>query len=145
MKAKRFLLFLFAAGLLLTGCTEKVYVPTADTTKLDYEVRASQWRLEGDSYRVVLDAPDITSTVVAHGNVQVSRCFPGENHGIDIWTPLPFMRTEMETNANGQNYYYTTFIDYEWTKGSVSVYATASDLYTGYAPGDMYFRVFVTQ
>jgi len=145
MKTKRFFLFLFAAGLLLTGCTEKVFVPSTNTIKLDYDIRASQWQLDGDAFRVVLDAPDITSNVVAHGNVQVSRCYPGENHGIDIWTPLPFMRTEVTEGTDGKDFYYTTFIDYEWTQGSVSIYVTTSDLYTGVAPGDMSFRVFVTQ
>lgn len=145
MKTKRFFLFLlFAAGLLMTGCTEKVIVPGAQVVKLDYDVRASQWELFGDCFRAVLDVPDITSSVLASGQVDVSRCYPGENNGLDIWTPLPYIRTEM-TNENGQDYIYTTFIDYEWTKGTVSIFVTTSDLFVDYNPGDMSFRVFVTK
>lgn len=144
MKTKRLFLFLFAAGLLFSGCTEKVFVPAEEPIKLDYTVYANQWQLFGDCYRAVLDAPDITRQVVANGNVQVSRCYPGENNGVDIWTPLPYIRTEVIETADG-DYYYTTFIDYEWTAGTVSIYVTTSDLYTGDVPGDMDFRVFITQ
>ena len=145
MKTKRFFLFLFAAGLLLTSCTEKVFMPAQEAIKLDYTVYASQWELFGDCYRATLDARDITNDVVAHGNVQVSRCYPGENNGVDIWTPLPYIRTEVWQNPDGSEYYYTTFIDYEWTAGTVWVYVTTSDLYTAEVPGDMEFRVFITQ
>ncbi len=152
MKMKKILLFLFAAGLLLTACTEQVLAPGTDVVYYDYDVYSSQWQLWGDSYRAVLDVPDITRYVVTNGKVEVSRCYPGENNGIDIWTPLPCIRTEAYspyayTDGPGDEevYYYTTFIDYEWTERTVSIYVTTSDLYTGDLPGDMHFRVFITQ
>ena len=146
MKTKRFLLFLFAAGLMLTGCVEKVYVPSgSDVVKLDYDVRSSQWQVFGDSYRVVLDAPDITPRVVSRGDVKVSRIYPRENNGTDILTPLPCIRTEVIEGTGGSDYFYTTFIDYEWTTGTVSIFVSTSDLDTSVVPGDMAFRVFVTK
>lgn len=146
MKTKRFFLFLlFAAGLLMTGCTEKVIMPGgAQVVKLDYDVRASQWELYGDCFRATLDVRDITSSVVARGKVDVSRCYRGELDGQDVLTPLPYIRTEM-TEVDGNDYIFTTFIDYEWYKGTVNIYVTTSDLFTEYNPGDMSFRVYVTK
>lgn len=145
MKTKNVFLVLLVACLSLAGCTEKVFVPGTEVTTLDYDVYSSQWQLWGDSFRAVLDARDITRYVVTHGNVQVSRCYPGENNGIDVWTPLPCIRTEVTTGADGYDYFYTTFVDYEWSEGTVWIYVTASDLYTGDRPGDMSFRVFISQ
>ena len=145
MKTEKFFLILFAAGLLFTGCTEKIFVSEGETLKIDYDVRYDQWELFGDCYRAVLDVPEITRYVVSDGEVRVSRCYPGENYGVDIWTPLPCIRTEVTTGADGGDYFYTTCVDYEWTVGSVSIYVTASDLYTGDCPADMSFRVYITQ
>ena len=131
---------------MLTGCVEKVYVPSgSDVVKLDYDVRSSQWQVFGDSYRVVLDAPDITPRVVSRGDVKVSRIYPRENNGTDILTPLPCIRTEVIEGTGGSDYFYTTFIDYEWTTGTVSIFVSTSDLDTSVVPGDMAFRVFVTK
>lgn len=145
MRAKKSLFLLLAAGLLLAGCTKEYIMQGTETVYYDYDVRSSQWQLWGDTYRAVLDVPGITRDVVANGNVQVSRCFPGENNGVDIWTPLPMMRVEVTEAADGGDYYYTTFIDYEWTVGTVSIYVTESDLYTEDRPSEMSFRVFVSR
>ncbi len=145
MKAKAILFSLLAAGLILVGCTEQVFVPGTEVSTYDYDVYSSQWELWGDSYRAVLDAPAITRYVVTSGNVQVSRCYPGENNGVDIWTPLPCIRTEVAEGSDGGEFYYTTFVDYEWTEGMVSIYVTTSDLYTGDVPPGMSFRVFISQ
>ena len=145
MKTKNIFLFLLAASLTLTSCTEKVFVPTDNVVFYDYDVYSSQWKLWGDSFMATLDAPDITRYVVTNGNVQVSRCYPGDNNGVDVWTPLPCIRTEVTTGSDGGDYYYTTFIDYEWTEGTVNIFVTTSDLYTGDRPGDMSFRVFISK
>ena len=144
MKALKTLFIALAAGLLLTGCTKEYYVPSTPMIKYDYDVRSSQWQLYGDCYCATLDVPAITRSVVTNGNVQVSRCYPGDNNGVDVWTPLPMMRVEVTDGAGG-DYYYTTFIDYEWTVGTVNIFVTMSDLYTGDVPGDMSFRVFITE
>lgn len=145
MKAKLMLVLLLAAGLLFAGCSDQVYVTGTEMTYLDYDVRSSQWQQVGDSFRAVLDVPDITRAVVSKGNVQVSRCFPGENNGIDVWTPLPMMRVEVTEGSDGGDYFYTTFTDFDWTVGTVSIFVTTSDLYTGDLPGSMSFRVYITQ
>ena len=144
MKTKRFFLFLlFAAGLLMTGCTGKVVVSGAQVIKLDYDVRANQWVLLDDCFRATLDVPDITSSVLANGKVDVSRCYPGDNDGPDVWTPLPCIRTAVDVENGGG--IFTTCIDYEWTKKTVNIFVTTSDLFTDYNPGDMSFRVYITK
>ena len=145
IRTKIFSFLLLVAGILFAGCSDDVYVTGTQMYMYDYDVRSYQWQQWGDAYRAVLDVPDITHHVVADGNVQVSRCFPGDNNGIDVWTPLPMMRVEVTEGADGGDYYYTTFIDYEWTLGTVTVYVTASDLYTGELPADMSFRVTIMQ
>ena len=145
MRTRILTLFLLAAGLFFAGCSDQVYVTGSDMYMYDYDVHSWQWQQWGDAYRAVLDVPDITRQVVAEGNVQVSRCFPGDNNGIDVWTPLPMMRVEAVEAEDGGDYFYTTFIDYEWTLGTVSIYVTASDLYTGDLPADMSFRVIIMQ
>lgn len=145
MKTKRFFLLLFAAGLMLTGCVQRVVVPGSNVVKLDYDVYSSQWQEFGDCYRAVLDVPDITQSVLERGNVTVSRCYPRENQGKDVWTPLPCIRTEVTEAEGGGDYFFTTFVDYEWTLGTVSIFVTTTDLFTGEVPPDMFFRVFVTK
>lgn len=145
MSAKRFFLLLLAAGMALTGCTEDVYVMGETTEKYDYDVRSSQWEQLDDCYRAVLDVPAITRQVVTDGKVQVSRCYVGENNGDDIWTPLPSMRVNVTEGLDGNDFYYTTYTDFEWTTRTVYIYVTTSDLYTGDRPESMSFRVFVTQ
>ena len=144
MKAKRFFLILLAAGMTLTGCGNRVVVSGQQAIKLDYDVYSNQWERLDDCYRATLDVQGITRTVVNHGKVDVTRRYPGENYGVDVWTPLPCMRTEVE-NVNGADVYYTTFVDYEWTERTVNIYVTTSDLYTGNVPPTMYFRVYVTK
>ena len=145
MKAIKTLLFLLVAGSLFAGCTEDVYLQGTDMTMYDYDVRSSQWQLWGDSWCASLEVPAITQGVLRNGNVQVSRCYPGGMYDDDVWTPLPSMRVEVTEGADGGDFYYTTFIDYEWTVRKVNIFVTTSDLYTEEVPGDMSFRVIITQ
>lgn len=111
----------------------------------DYDVRANQWQ-EGDRYYVVtLDVPAITNHVVRNGNVQVSRCYLGETENDDVWTPLPAMRVEAVPGSDGGEYYFTTYTDYEWSARTVNIFVTTSDLYMEERPGNMTFRVIITQ
>lgn len=149
MKAYRLLVLLLVAGFMSAGCTREYY-PGPDSerstgmTMVDFDVRSGNWVERDGMYEVELSVPDITGRVLSRGNVQVSRRYPGEGNSDDTWTPLPAMRTEVTTAEDGGNFYYTTFIDYEWTVGSVFIYVTTSDLYTGERPSDMSFRVIIT-
>ncbi len=148
MKSIRIIALLFTAAIFSTGCS-RYYFPgpsserNSGMTVIDYEVSSSNWRELNGMFEVVLNVPQITYDVVNDGNVQISRRYPGENNGTDILTPLPCIRTDVTQTQDGSDYYYTTFIDYEWSAGTVSIYVTTSDLYTGDRPGTMYFRVFV--
>ena len=76
--------------------------------------------------------PEITQKVVDEGVVMVYRRYED-----GVSTPLPAMRTEKTEDG----LYYTTFVDYEWAKGVINIFVTATDLYAGQNPGDMSFRV----
>ena len=145
MRTRILTLFLLAAGLLLAGCSDQVYVTGPEMYIYDYDVRSVQWQQWGDAYRAVLDVPDITRRVVSEGNVQVSRCYPGSTADQDIWTPLPAMRVEVTEGSDGGDYYFTTFTDYEWFAGAVNIFVTTSDLYMEDRTGDMSFRVTIIQ
>ncbi len=150
MKSTRIIALLFAAAFLSTGCVRSYFPgPSSESgsgmTVIDYDVTSGNWRELNGMFEAVLSVPQITSHIVSDGNVQVSRRYPGENNGADILTPLPAIRTEVVEAEGGGDYYFTTFIDYEWSKGTISIYVTTSDLYTGDRPGDMYFRVFINE
>ncbi|MBQ9660867.1 MAG: hypothetical protein IJV37_06350 [Bacteroidales bacterium] len=145
MKASKFLLVLLAAGTLLASCTERVVVPAPEMVKLDYDVRSGDWQLMDDYYMVTLNVPDITRYIVESGNVQVSRCYPGDSNGNDVWTPLPAMRVNVTEGADGADFFYTTYTDFEWTLGTVNVFVTTSDLFTGEQPEAMAFRVYISK
>ena len=144
MKAMKYLFILLAAGILMTGCIQDTYVQGTEMYMIDYDVRSNQWQPYGDCYRATLDVREITRDIVRDGNVQVSRCYPGDYNGMDVWTPLPAMRVE-STVVDGADYYYTTYIDYEWTFETVNIFVTASDLYMDDVPEDMSFRVIITR
>ena len=145
MKAIKTLFILLAAGILLAGCSQDMYVQGTEMYFYDYDVRSNQWQLWGDSYCATLDVPAITRDILLDGNVQVSRCYPGGVSTEDVWTPLPSMRTDVTVGADGGDFFYTTFIDYEWTVQTVNIFVTTSDLYTEDVPGDMSFRVIITR
>ena len=142
MKARRFFLFLFAAGLLASGCTKEYYNDTIvqglDMTLIDYTGKSNQWNERDGYFEAVLSVPGITKDVVEMGTVTVSRRY---NDGGTVWTPLPSMRVEMVTLDDGSDFYYTTFTDFEWYEGGISIFVTTTDLYTGDNPGDISFRV----
>ena len=144
MKAMKTLFLVLFAGILLTGCTKEYIMQGTEISMYDYDVYSSQWQEWDGYYCVTLDVPDITRQVVRNGNVQVSRRYPGNTESDDVWTPLPAMRVEVTDGIDG-DYYFTTYTDYEWSLGTVNIFVTTSDLYTGDRPGDMSFRVFITQ
>ena len=135
---------LSALGLLLTGC---MGIDSGGTymKMYDFDVMSSDWQEGQGLFEAIVDVPAITADVVRGGNVQVSRRYRGENNGADIWTPLPAMRTESVPAEGGGEFIFTTYIDYEWTLGSLSVFVTTSDLYTGERPADMSFRIIITR
>lgn len=154
---KKLLFPLAVLVLLVTGCN-KEYVTRQyitqqviggmDMSLIDFEVKNDNWAVrevengndDEGYFEAVLEVPEITQEVVKKGLVLVSRRYlDGSEY---IWTPLPAMRTE-KTNLNDNPYYFTTYTDFEWSEGKVNIYVTASDLFAGQNPGDMYFRVAV--
>ena len=144
MKTKFILLALALGALGLTACTKKyyteeiTYVQGSKLESADFSVRANQWNVDQNYgyFYVQLNVSQITQDVVGSGAVQVVRKFDD-----GVWTPLPIVRAEITDAEGGGDYLFSTYIDYEWSLGKVTIYVTATDFYTGDAPGDIYFRV----
>jgi hypothetical protein len=144
MRALKNLVLALAAGLLLTGCTKEYIMQGTEMTFLDYDVNRWDYYEAGNYddegyYGATLDVPDITRDVVKYGNVQVSCYDQGK------WSPLPMMRVNSDILDDGSEIIYTTYTDFDWSDGTVTVYVTASDLYGGVRPGAMSFRVYITR
>ncbi len=151
MKIRNLFLLLSAAGLLACSCTkeyvtkqyyEETIVQGMDMTMIDYDISDSNWTLRDGYYEAILDVPEITSEIVEKGLVQVSRLYM--DNGSKIWTPLPAMRVSVTTADDGSDFFFTTYTDFEWSLGTVNVFVTTTDLYTGDTPGDISLRVIIS-
>lgn len=149
------LLILPLVALALTSCTkeyvtkeyitEQTIIQGMDMDLIDFQVKSQNWQVweveygnpDEGYFEAVLEVPEITKEIVEKGVVHVYRKYSDQD--TPVYTPLPAMRTE----KTAEGLYYTTFVDYEWKQGYVSIFVTASDLYAGEKPGDMDFRVAV--
>ena len=150
MRITSILLPLMAASLLAAGCTkeyvtkeyyEETIIQGTEMTMLDFNVRSANWQIRDGYFEAVLEVPEITADVVNKGHVQVSRLY--NDTGVKTWTPLPAMRVSVE-ELDGEDFYYTTYTDFEWSVGFVHIFVTTTDLFTGDNPGDISFRVIIT-
>lgn len=152
MKSSKYLLILLSAGLLLlSGCTREYITEEYNTyvgldmKLIDFQVKPNNWTAcdveygadDQGYFKAELLVPEITQNVVDKGLVLVYRLFEDS-----VWTPLPAMRTTKDADNN----IFTTYTDFEWEKGKVTIFYTASDLYIGAGaetinPGNMDFRV----
>ena len=135
MKATRLFLFAIAAVAMLSSCTKDVFIEdnSMQLSHYDYSVRNSDWELvesnEGGYYLFTsLSVPEITRNVANYGTVTVSWGQKGDD-GNMVWTPLPAVRVHALDYATENEYYYSTFLDYEWSVGTVNIFFTASDLF----------------
>ncbi len=141
---------MIAVSIFAVGCTkeyvtneyyEETIVKGTEMTMLDFNVRSSNWQMREGYFEAILEVPEITGEVVNDGHVQVSRLY--NDDGIMTWTPLPSMRVSVD-KVDDQDFYYTTYTDFEWSAGYVHIFVTTTDLYTGDNPGDISFRVIIT-
>ena len=138
MKANRILLLMLSATMLFSACTKKYYTEEiiVDGVQLkyyDFNITNKDWsKIEvldnGFILSVKLDVPAITESVVNKGSVMISRQLMDDNNNI-YWTPLPVIRAEAENYGTDDVILYSTYLDYEWTKGTVYVYFTATDFF----------------
>lgn len=150
MKTQKLVFLLGLAGILSVGCT-KQYVTRQITEQTiiqgsviemaDAEVKASDWSNKGEYFEALIKVDKITRDVVKEGTVQVNRKDVDGANKV-FWTPLPAMSTSY-VQDQGQDVYYTTFTDFQWSEGYVSIFVTTTDLYTGDNPGDQSFRIIV--
>ena len=135
-----------ASALMFGSCTKYIDDSTiiigADLTVIDYSIKTNQWQVDEDNgyFFVSLNVPEITDEVSKKGAVQVTRKYT--DNGKVYWTPLPIVIPQSEPQDQGEgNYYYSIYVDYEWTVGQLNIFITATDFWTGDIPGDMDFRV----
>lgn len=147
MKKTPLILLLFSV-LLPAGCTkeyitEETYIVENPRSIADYTIRDNQWGImDPGVFYARLDVPEITRQVLDKGDIKVSRRLKDDKNQT-FWTPLPIVRAEQTELEDGSLYFYSTYIDYEWTAGTVYIYVTATDYFTGISPGDMDLRVTV--
>ena len=164
MKTLKYPFLLIALLALATGCrkeyitkeyiTEQTIIQGLDMTLIDFNVQQKNWEVRAVEngyddegyFEAVLEVPEITDKVVKEGKVMVDRIMLDNNDY--VFTPLPFTFTTKEYMDEDQTepYYYNTHIDFEWRKGSIHIYVTTSDLFTGpddelIVPEAMSFRV----
>ena len=152
MKRNTLFILMAAAGLLAVGCTkqyvtrqvtEQTIIQGTEMIFVDFDVPAKKWTNQGECFEALLEVPEITKQVVEKGAVQVSRRLLDDNNKV-YWTPLPVIHVDKTEGSNGEDFFYTTFTDYEWTEGWLSIFVTTTDLFTGENPGDRSFRVTIT-
>ena len=147
---KKFILCIaiLASAILFGSCTKEYFIDDSTTiiganlTVLEYSVKANQWQIdeEGGYFYVSLSVPQITKEVSDKGAVQVTRKY--NDNGTIYWSPLPIVIPNSEPDDQGEgNYYYSLYIDYEWTIGELNIFVTATDFWTGDTPTAMDFRV----
>ncbi|MBQ5404081.1 MAG: hypothetical protein IIU11_06930 [Bacteroidales bacterium] len=110
--------------------------------KDEYEVLQKDWKeaeFNGSKYfRYEFEYPELTETMCDIGIV---------NAYILIDDDVTYQRQLPATNAynveteEGQSYFYTTVIDYEYAPGVITFYVTNSDFSVDKKPEDMRFRV----
>ena len=91
---------------------------------------------------------EITWDIYEHGNVMVYREY---DQGTDkaTQTPLPYIRHNeyLADEATDTWGFYTETVDYEFTKGKLTIFYTASDfdyeIDQSFVPEQMNFRVFI--
>ena len=141
---------LLAVVLLSSACT-KEYVTreyiTEETnyygtelTYVDIDVDSKEWRDMGGYFKAEKKVDKITKDVFDNGQVQVSA-YTFDSNNVMTWTPLPMIRV---SKLEDEDFYFTTYTDYEWEVGYVYIYITTTDLYTGDKPGTYSFRVYIT-
>ena len=146
MKASKYLAILLAlsGAALLSGCTKEYYEVNegVEMYMRDFEISSDSWDATdalgqngepngGLLLYIPLKVPEITDKVVSYGNVTVSRKL--YDNGKVFWTPLPCSRAEALRYGETDEYFYSTYLDYEWGvnkqgEGIVTVYFTATDL-----------------
>jgi len=141
MKTSKCLVILLAlaGAALFTGCTKEYYQINegVEMYQRDFNVKSSQWEAidatdqwgvpnGGLVLCVELNVPEITKDVVDFGTVTVSRRL--EEDGQTFWTLLPLSRAEALRYGESDEYFFSTYMDYEWGFQTVYVYFTATDL-----------------
>ena len=150
MKTQKLILLLGLSGILAAGCT-KQYVTRQITEQTiiqgsviemaDATVKVEEWMNKGEYFEALIKVDKITKDVVREGTVQVNRKDLDAHNNV-FWTPLPAMSTSVVQEA-GKDIYYTTFTDFQWSEGYVSIFVTTTDLYTGDVPKEMSFRIII--
>jgi len=110
-----------------------------------YTAKASQWELvEGKNelnsfYRYEIVIPDLDNFVYEEGNV---FCYMFQTvEGVEVQTPLTYNYPQGDLDENNKDYLFSEIYFFDYTEGSVMIYAYRSDFMTENRPPTTDFRV----
>ena len=150
---KGLLLIVPALALLLSACTKRVTEEVRMNTKvIDMEINQNEWsysNVDNNNYFYAsFNVPELTWDIYNYGIVKIYREY---NNGTEnaSQVELPYVRLNevavQVDESTTQWVFYTETVDYEFTKGSVTFFYTASDfdyeLNPAYVPDKMHFRM----
>jgi len=130
------IILLCTIALLAISCTQSEPEPLSTKQVIDVAVSGNEWVESTDAnglnryYSCHISMPEINSTIFNNGSVLV--------YYLDNNTqqPLPNVRHYQNTTGN----YWTQTIDFDYAKGGMNIYFTASD-FAAVRPNSMNFRV----
>ena len=156
MKKILFVMALCVSALAMTGCKGEPGRDGRDGLvnyyNIPVQVNQNEWsysNFDNNNYfYAIINMPEITWEIYQHANVMVYREY---DQGTDAatQTPLPYTRHHeyLFDEASGTWGFYTETVDYEYTKGKMTIFYTASDfdyeMNNTFVPEQMNFRVFI--
>lgn len=129
------LLLLVVAVLTLSACGDEYYDCECDGDGLymhALDIRAAPndktWEFVEDGFfHTVAEFPELDNFAFKYGHLTV-YLVDHTNKG-DVQIPLPYTRYYKDYDSNGQPYYWSQYIHYEFKVGEIHIYVTNSDYY----------------
>lgn len=145
MKAIKTLALIAVSIFFLTGCQKDYSGPAMRTVKIN--VARDAWRYSGlddnNYYMATVQMPEINASVFRNGLVKMYRVYDW-NQDNAAQTELPYVRLNEYEAEDGNWYFFTETIDYQFSAGEVTFFYTMSDfnyeLDDSFNPGAMEFR-----
>ena len=146
MKTRLFALLLAICSLGLVSCEKIVYEYEElhpQTVVIDVPQNKWQYSYNEDNnyFYATVNMPEITKQAFESGLVKMYRLYDGKPAS---QMELPYVRLNEIVFDDGETYFYTETVDYEFSVGSLTIYYTASDfdyeLNEKFVPDPMSFR-----
>ncbi len=143
---KLFLLLLAVCA--LTSCYVEHECPE-NKKIIDLQINSNEWEYSNiannNFFSATFSIPEITPNIYNNGLVQVYREYStGTSQAVQILLP---QTRHNEVEVNGDWFFFTETVDYEYGVGTLTIFYTVSDfdyeLNTSFVPESMHFRAVV--